>query len=188
VIDLLSPNQKFTVFAEKVAIVFQIMDIDLKPAPANFSENALRNLVTLFRNEVKRRFDAIGVIKIHQSRTMLDPFGRLNIVCYHGAAGRTVGPEPNERHPANTLRPHRQSEHPFMDTLDRRVNGPRRKGALDAPPEIKRLEVTPNENGHRRPKQIVKIANELSRRRSTAGDSINIPFEAQILDQLGWVE
>src|SRR5205814_5030481 len=69
----------------KMTIVIQVMDRNFMPPQANLFQEFGGNAIAFLRNDLKRGFDAVGVVDIHQRWTVIPADLRLDIVCHNSA-------------------------------------------------------------------------------------------------------
>src|SRR3989441_11652102 len=67
-IDPLSAAQEFFPAGEEVAVMVQVVDVDLEPAIGDLLEEALVDLVAFLRHELVRGVDPCRLIQIHHGR------------------------------------------------------------------------------------------------------------------------
>src|SRR5438309_11042051 len=68
----------------------------------------------------------------------------LDIVRHDGATGRSIGPEPDERYPVETLGLHGKHQQPFEDPFHGSIDRPAWKEDRFPIPEMRALEVLPH--------------------------------------------
>src|SRR5580658_13391 len=80
VVDYYCPPQKLLPLMIQPAVVVQIVDIELKPAAFDLFDILIRNLVALFGNYLKGRFDSMRFVEVHQLRAEVAADGGFDVV------------------------------------------------------------------------------------------------------------
>src|SRR5450759_1153600 len=63
-VDLLRPPKKFGAFVEQMAIMVDVLYVELESTTADLLDIRLWNFVALLRNGLERRFDSEGLIDV----------------------------------------------------------------------------------------------------------------------------
>src|SRR4029077_6408199 len=95
-IDLCGALQKCFAVTEEMPVMIQVVHAYFKPAIPNGIDIRRRNLIPLFRHNLKRPFDAPRVVDVHESRRRITPESGFHIMGYDRGPRGTLGPKPNE--------------------------------------------------------------------------------------------
>src|SRR5712692_8043361 len=104
-------------------------------------EEAGRDLVTLLRHDLERRFDSDGVIQIHEARAEVSSGQGLHIVSEDGATAGTIGPEPDEWDSVDRVGLQNQGKQGFHEIVDGAINRPARKTQSVPTSQVQSLEM-----------------------------------------------
>src|SRR4029077_18568582 len=119
--------------------------------------------VPFLGNQLKRTFYAKVLIDIHQCRTEITPFDVFYVVSNNHAAWKTLGPEPNERHPSAIVGLQAEAEHRLVNLLDGLIHRPSRKRNRTPILEPQLLQLRAHGPASHRPRQVVQLISKSSR-------------------------
>src|SRR5256712_2152020 len=156
-IDPLGAVQEYFPAGEEVAVMVQVVDVDLEPAISDLLEEALGDGVAFLRYDLEGGLDPRRIIQIHHLRAEIPASQLLDIVGHDCAAFRTIRPKPDERYSVNPLCLHRQGQQPLEDTLHCSIDRPVRKGNVLPIAQARSLKVLPDCNRLERPQPIVDV-------------------------------
>src|SRR5438445_8362581 len=156
-IDPLSSAQEFSPAGEELAVMVQVVDVDLEPAISDLLEEALGDWVAFLRHDLEGGLDPRRIIQIHHVRAEIPAGPLFDIVGHDGAACRAIRPKPDERYSVNPLCLHRQGQQPLEDPLHCSIDWPVRKGNLLPIAQARSLKVLPDCNRQERPQPIIEV-------------------------------
>src|SRR5262245_59916935 len=100
------------------------MQLYLTPSSAKRVDKLARNSVTLFRNDLKRRFDSERSIQFGEPDGEVTSSFRLNVMRHDRAGGMTIRPEPDEWDFLNAMRSKREDHEFFKNVFHRAIDRP----------------------------------------------------------------
>src|SRR5205807_4248344 len=189
-IDPLSAAQECFPAGEELAVMVQVVDVDLEPAIADLLEETFGDWVSFLRHDLEGGLDPRRIIQIHHVRAEI-PAGRLfDIVGHDGAACRAIRPKPDERYSVNPLCLHGQSQQPLEDPLHCSIDRPVRKGNLLPIAQARSLKVFPNGNRQERTQPIVDVLDHRTVTEPSPASISVVPvaFITEVLDDLVRIE
>ena len=64
-VNFARPAEKLLAFPVEIPVVIQVVDIELESPLADSLNIFVGHFITIFRNNLERRFDPVGIIEIH---------------------------------------------------------------------------------------------------------------------------
>src|SRR5215471_15879539 len=116
--------------AEKSAVMVQVVHVEFKPSSPDLAEKFLGDGISFFRNNLEGRFDANGIVEVHQLRAEVSSGQLIHIMRHDDATRRAIGPKPDEGQLLYAQGRHRASEKLFEELFDCSVDRPARKRDL----------------------------------------------------------
>src|SRR3984957_2242965 len=97
-VNFLGATQKFFAGPEKIAVVTEVVDINLAAALSYPLEKRRRHVITFFGHHLIRGFEPKFVVGIHQLRAKISSRLSLNVVGQNGSRRSSFRPEPDQRY------------------------------------------------------------------------------------------
>src|SRR5665213_2847735 len=159
-IDFLGSPKKLLPFLEKAPIMVQVMHVEFEAAAPDTRYLVLSHLITLFRNHLKCRFEAVGIVNSLQRRAEIASNGSLDIVRHDQAIRRTPGPKPDKRHFLDVCGLHTLPQDLFMQRVHGEIDWPVGKRYLLPIVQIGALQMPAHGDGERATAKIIGLANK----------------------------
>jgi len=130
-VDAGDAAKKFFAVAEQVAIMIEVVDVNLETAVAEALQIFVGDIVAAFRDDLKGTLDAEGVVKIHEFGAEVAAGHGFDVVRDDRGTGVRVGPKPDEGNGLAGICANHARHHAVEEAVDGLVDRPARKtGAI----------------------------------------------------------
>src|SRR5262249_18003984 len=126
-VDFFGASAKLLQVPKQSSIMPEPLNIDLEASLSNGIEVFWRDGIALFRDNLKGRFDSIGIIDVHQGAGEIAPNGLFDIMGDDSARGMALRPEPDEGQAVNVQGLHGKSEQLFKQPVHAAIHRPYRE-------------------------------------------------------------
>src|SRR6266481_3649859 len=134
------------------------MNIELKTTATDLPNIFIRHFITLFWNHLKRGFEIIRLINVHQLGGEITAGLGFHIMGQYVATWRAVRPKPDKRDFFYSARFHREPQKCLMECIHRTVYRPIRERSVRPIAKINSLHLAPDRIGKNISYEIVGAA------------------------------